>query len=291
MGSMARFRVALVLLALVCTSCAHRDEQSVTQLALVATSAPLWDPNNPSDSPLVRCSDQGAYDPLYPVDAGVVQPPPTSWLDDPDTRAWYYVSLGENTRRAGNRLAAKRAFQKAARLLQPTPKRYAGDALDNLLRTARGLYELGDRESARSLWRLFLERSEPPTYAPMVHALQHHAYRQFFAIMTKDSAGYTQRNPIDLEGHGLPWIYAGAKAGARGDYARAQADFREATKCGLWDPAYAVFAWGAARYAQGATGEAHRAWLTATVEGDSSPQMPFHNDANAAAITMLMSLY
>ena len=126
----------------------------------------------------------------------------------------------------------------------------------------------------------------------MDRALRLHQFRHFFTLAVADSVSYTQNNPRDLRSGGLQWIYAGSKAGGRGDYATAQRYFREATECGLWDPAYAVFAWGAATYALGDRKAAREAWVVATSEGDSSPgDMPFNNNANAAAVTMLLNLF
>ncbi len=295
MDGMARFYVALVLLATFCASCAHRDEQAYMKdmVVNIATDPPDWNAVHPTDSPLVHCTVKYPYDPLYPKSiAGQMTPaPPSSWLDDPDTRSWYFEQLGSYALRDGQTADAKRDFEKAALYLKRPPRKFVRNTTDTLLMTAQGLYKLGDRETARRLWLMYLERSQAPSFAPMANALRHHAYRNFFALMVADTQDYTQGNPQDIGGHGLQWIYAGAKAGARGDFVRAQADFREATLCGLWDPAYAVFAWGAARFAQGATGDAHDAWLTATTEGDSSPNDPFNNNANAAVVTMLLRLF
>ncbi len=232
------------------------------------------------------------YDPLHPVDRGVTTDASQTWLDDPDTSAWYYEHLGDNAYREGDKNKALHEYAKAIPLELRRHDRYEMDNLDALLRTGRSLYELGNRAMARRLWLAYLLQSSAKNYESMAHAAKRKNFRDLFALMVRDSESYTQRNPLDLESGGLQWIYAGAERGAAGDFAGAQADFRESINCVLWDPAYGVFAWGAATYAVGNQSEARDAWVTATGEGDGSANgMPFNNNANAAAVTMLLNLF
>jgi hypothetical protein len=184
-------------------------------------------------------------------------------------------------------------YESARRLLLREPLRDTDDFdLDAMLRTAENLYIQGDRVNAVVLWKRYLRKTDAPSYVPQADALRKGLYQRFFLLTARDEMSYSQGGPGDIASGGIPWIYAGVHAGQHGNYALARERFRQATLCHLWDPAYAVYGWAAATFALGDRQAAQLAWLAASVEGGSPPgDLPFNNNADAAAVTMLLRLY
>jgi|SRR5579872_4155608 len=275
--------------------CAHDDTAYMRNMTFptpMPTAVQDFDPHHPRDFPLRRCTSPQSDDPLRQADRGVPGESAPKWKDNVETRVVYYLVEGDRAKRVGDTDVAVRAYLVAARFALDNSSREVWNNQDSLLRIGNALFGLGERTMAYRLWSTYLARSHARDYHDMARALKLRQFRRFFMLAVEDSTSYTKRIPRDLEGGGLQWLYAGAEQGARGHYLIAQQDFREAMNCDLWDPEYAVFAWGAAAYALGDRESARNAWVIATAEGDDTPgDMPFNNNANAAAVTMLLKLF